>query len=73
MSITKNQFGKYNRTIVYTYTLTNDNSLKIHYIGESDADTILNMTNHAYFNLNGHSRGSVGSHSLHSILPKSIQ
>jgi len=47
-----------------SYTLTEDNSLKIHYIGESDADTVLNMTNHAYFNLNGHSSGSIDKHSL---------
>ncbi len=47
-----------------TYTLTNDNSLKIHYVGKADADTILNMTNHAYFNLNGHSSGSIENHSL---------
>lgn len=47
-----------------TYTLTKDNSLKIHYIGESDADTVLNMTNHAYFNLNGHAEGHVDGHSL---------
>ena len=47
-----------------TYTLTNDNSIKIHYIGESDADTVLNMTNHAYFNLNGHSAGCVDNHTL---------
>lgn len=47
-----------------TYTLTNDNNLKIHYEGESDADTVLNMTNHAYFNLNGHSGGAIFNHSL---------
>lgn len=47
-----------------TYTLTNDNGIKIHYEGESDADTILNMTNHAYFNLNGHSSGAVDNHLL---------
>lgn len=47
-----------------TYTLTNDNSLKIHYEGETDADTVLNMTNHAYFNLNGHSGGTIDNHSL---------
>lgn len=47
-----------------TYTLTNDNALEIHYIGKADADTILNMTNHAYFNLNGHSSGSIKNHSL---------
>ncbi len=47
-----------------TYTLTNDNSIKIHYLGESDADTVLNMTNHAYFNLNGHASGAIDGHSL---------
>lgn len=50
--------------IQVTYTLTNDNSLKIHYVGYCDSDTILNMTNHAYFNLNGHSSGNVDGHSL---------
>lgn len=50
--------------IKVTYTLTNDNSLKIHYEGETDADTVLNMTNHAYFNLNGHSTGEVNNHLL---------
>lgn len=53
-----------NVNIQVTYTLTQDNSLKIHYLGESDADTVLNMTNHAYFNLNGHSSGCVCNHSL---------
>lgn len=53
-----------NVTVCVTYTLTNDNSLKIHYVGESDADTVLNMTNHAYFNLNGHGSGSVDHHTL---------
>ena len=53
-----------NVNVQVTYTLTNDNSLKIHYVGESDADTVLNMTNHAYFNLNGHSSGNIDNHSL---------
>lgn len=47
-----------------TYTLTNDNCIKIHYSGETDKDTVLNMTNHSYFNLNGHSSGTVNEHSL---------
>lgn len=47
-----------------TYTLSADNSLRIHYEGESDADTILNMTNHSYFNLNGNSSGSIDNHTL---------
>ncbi len=53
-----------NVKVTVTYTLTNDNSIKIHYEGESDADTVLNMTNHAYFNLNGHSSGSIDNHTL---------
>lgn len=50
--------------IKVTYTLTKDSSIKIHYEGETDADTILNMTNHSYFNLNGHSSGDVCGHTL---------
>lgn len=37
-----------------SYTLTEDNELKIEYNGISDKDTIANMTNHSYFNLSGH-------------------
>ena len=47
-----------------TYTLTKDNGLKIHYFGKSDKDTVLNMTNHSYFNLNGHNSGDVFGHTL---------
>lgn len=42
-----------------TYTLTDDNALQIDYHGTTDADTIVNMTNHSYFNLNGHASGDV--------------
>jgi len=48
-----------NVTIKVTYTLTDENELKIDYWGETDADTILNMTNHSYFNLNGHDSGTI--------------
>ena len=37
-----------------TYSLTDDNSLKIEYNGKSNKDTVANMTNHSYFNLSGH-------------------
>lgn len=36
-----------------TYTLTDENEVKIHYHGVPVDDTIINMTNHSYFNLNG--------------------
>lgn len=42
-----------NFDITVKYTLTDDNSLGIHYEGVSDKDTIANMTNHSYFNLDG--------------------
>ena len=47
-----------------TYTLTSDNAIKIHYEGKSNRDTLLNMTNHTYFNLNGHASGTVDNHTL---------
>ena len=46
------------------YTLTEDNELKIHYHGISDRKTILNLTNHTYFNLDGHDSGSMEEHEL---------
>lgn len=44
------------------YILTEENELKIKYSAESDKSTILNLTNHTYFNLNG--KGSVENHEL---------
>lgn len=41
-----------------TYTLDDENVLTVHYEAVTDRDTILNMTNHAYFNLNGYDGGS---------------
>lgn len=46
-------------TVKVTYTLTDENELKIRYEATSDKDTILNMTNHSYFNLGGFDSGSV--------------
>ncbi len=53
-----------NFDVEVTYTLTEDNAVQIDYCGVSDADTIANMTNHTYFNLNGHASGDVHGHVL---------
>lgn len=45
-----------------TYTLTNDNSLRIDYQATTDAPTVINPTNHAHFNLAG--KGTVLDHQL---------
>ena len=47
-----------------TYTLTEENSIRIDYLGIPRAETLVNMTNHSYFNLNGHDSGSVLGHTL---------
>ncbi len=46
------------------YTLTDDNRLDIRYSATSDAPTVINMTNHSYFNLNGDGRTSILNHIL---------
>ncbi len=46
------------------YTLDDDNALKIAYRATTDRPTVINLTNHSYFNLGGHASGSVLDHSL---------
>lgn len=46
-------------TIKVTYTLTKHGGLSIHYEAETDKTTIVNMTNHAYFNLGGYDSGTI--------------
>lgn len=50
--------------ITVTYTLTDDNALEIHYHAITDKATIINLTNHSYFNLSDCSKGDVLSHEL---------
>ena len=42
-----------------TYTLTDDNKLDIAYEAETDKPTIINMTHHSYFNLNGDPKNNI--------------
>ena len=48
-----------NVDITVTYTFGDDNALCIHYEAFPDADTIINLTNHSYFNPDGYDAGDV--------------
>ena len=54
-----------NLDVKVLYTLTQDNELFIDYHAVSDKDTVVNLTNHAYFNLKGHASGDVLGHQLY--------
>lgn len=47
-----------------TYLVTDAGSLRIDYCATTDAPTVVNFTNHTYFNLSGESAGSVLDHEL---------
>lgn len=53
-----------NKKITMVYSLSEDNALKLAYHVSADADTIVNLTNHTYFNLAGHKAGKIEDHLL---------
>ncbi len=53
-----------NLDVTVLYTLTENNALRIDYQARTDQDTIVNLTNHSYFNLAGHNSGTVLDHQL---------
>lgn len=55
--------GKLNVKVVYT--LGEDDSVKINYSATTDKATIINLTNHAYFNLNNKVSNNILNHYLH--------
>lgn len=47
-----------------TYELTEENTIRFLYDAVPDQDTIINMTNHSYFNLDGHDSGDILGHTV---------
>ena len=54
-----------NVTAVVTYQLKDDNSIDIGYSATTDAKTVINMTNHSYFNLSGDANKNIEDHVLY--------
>jgi aldose 1-epimerase len=48
-----------NLNVTATYTLTDDNALKLAYTATTDKPTVVNLTHHSYFNLNGQGNGDI--------------
>jgi aldose 1-epimerase len=53
-----------NLDVTVIYKVTKDNALSIEYHAVSDKDTVVNLTNHSYFNLSGHDSGDILNHEV---------
>lgn len=53
-----------NLSVRVTYLLTDEDEMKINFEATTDCTTVVNLTNHAYFNLNGQGSGNIYDHRL---------
>lgn len=53
-----------NLEVCVRYSLNDENELKLEYSAVSDKKTVINLTNHAYFNLGGYDSGSILNHRI---------
>jgi aldose 1-epimerase len=53
-----------NLSVAVDYVLSEENELRIEYHAETDQDTIVNLTNHSYFNLGGQGHETILDHEL---------
>jgi aldose 1-epimerase len=53
-----------NLKVTVTYTLTDNNELRIDYLATTDKDTVVNLTNHAYYNLTADPKNKILDHEL---------
>lgn len=53
-----------NKVMRVLYEVTDENGLRITYDADSDKDTVINMTNHCYFNLDGAGAGTITNHRM---------